>query len=195
MQGVAISGTIHSDFHYLCDSKPNKLMKVNYIALGLLQVLILACNTTEQGKSPVTKAQTEQASPVFYGETFGSDQVLTAAELSQRFDAMSAQDTLALTFTGKVKEVCQVKGCWMTLDQPDGKEVRITFKDYGFFVPKDLSGKIVEANGIALIQETDVETLRHLAQDGGKSQEEIDAITTPELTYSFIASGVKVLEP
>ena len=45
------------------------------------------------------------------------------------------------TIKGVVKEVCQEKGCWMTMTLDNGDEMRVTFKDYKIFVPKDLGGK------------------------------------------------------
>ena len=41
----------------------------------------------------------------------------------------------------QVASVCQVKGCWMVLDLGGGTQARVTFKDYGFFVPMDIVGK------------------------------------------------------
>ena len=39
---------------------------------------------------------------------------------------------------GKIKSTCKMKGCWMELDVAD-KTIFVRFKNYGFFVPKDLS--------------------------------------------------------
>ena len=68
--------------------------------------------------------------------------------------------------------------------------MRIRFKDYGFFMPKDCSGKEVIFEGKAFYDTTTVEMLKHYAMDGGKSKEEIEKITEPEINLSFLASGV-----
>ena len=103
----------------------------------------------------------------------------------------------AETFTGKVKgtvvSVCQEKGCWMKLEQTDGEGIMIRFKDYKYFVPKNISGKEVVLQGVAKITTTSVEMLKHYAEDGGKSKEEIAKITEPKKEIEFIASGVLVL--
>jgi len=70
----------------------------------------------------------------------------------------------------------------------------VRFKDYGFFVPKDISGKDVIVEGKAYSTEVSVEELRHYAEDAGKSKEEIMAITEPEQTYAFLATGVRVIQ-
>lgn len=103
-------------------------------------------------------------------------------------------DSLTAVIEAKVTEVCQAKGCWMKVELPNGESMRVTFKDYGFFMPKDLAGKSVKMSGVAKKEETDVETLKHFAEDGGKSEEEIAQITEPKMDYKFIASGVKLMD-
>ena len=57
-------------------------------------------------------------------------------------DALSNIPNNEVTVKAKVNAVCQVKGCWMTLvDDDPGDEIFVKFKDYGFFMPLDLSGE------------------------------------------------------
>jgi hypothetical protein len=109
---------------------------------------------------------------------------------------MASSDSMSMKVTGKVKEVCQKKGCWMTLvsDQPGYPEMRVTFKDYAFFMPKDLSGKHVVVDGFARVETTSVDVLRHYAEDAKKSPEEIAAITEPKREVSFEAAGVLIVD-
>lgn len=94
---------------------------------------------------------------------------------------------------GNIEEACQKKGCWMKVSVAGMEEpMRVTFKDYGFFVPLDSDGKQVVMEGEIRMDTTDVETLKHFAEDAGKSQEEIDAITEPEINLAFEATGVKI---
>lgn len=97
-------------------------------------------------------------------------------------------------FKGKVKgtveSVCLVKGCWMMIEKDNGELVRTSFKDYGFFVPMDIAGKEVVMDGIATVDTTSVDDLRHYAEDEGLAQEEIDKITEPEISVAFKADGV-----
>jgi len=80
----------------------------------------------------------------------------------------------------------------MTVETGSGQEIRVTFKDYGFFVPKDAAGQIAVFEGAAKRATIDVATLKHYAEDAGKSKEEIAAITEPETKLTFVASGVKI---
>ena len=82
----------------------------------------------------------------------------------------------------------------MKLDMENGEQVMVKFKDYGFFVPKDIEGKQVIVNGKAFVNEMPVDEQRHYAEDAGKSQEEIALITTPKKTFAFEADGVLIAD-
>ena len=128
-----------------------------------------------------------------FGVTITAKKAIRYDELIRR---MERTDSLAIKVKGKVSEVCQKKGCWMTLvsDEPGKPEMRVTFKDYAFFMPKDLAGKHVVIDGYAYVDVTSVEDLRHYAEDAGKSKAEIAAITKPERELSFEAAGVLILD-
>ena len=70
--------------------------------------------------------------------------------------------------------------------------MRVSFKDYGFFVPKDITGKTVVIEGTAKQSVTPVAELRHYAEDAGKSKDDIAKITEPEKALTFVADGVIV---
>ncbi len=75
-----------------------------------------------------------------------------------------------------------------------GEEMMVKFKDYGFFVPKDIAGRKVVMEGYAFREVTPVDELRHYAEDEGLSTEEIEAITEPKEELKFLASGVLLLD-
>ena len=93
---------------------------------------------------------------------------------------------------GTVESVCKVKGCWMKVNTGNGQTMRVTFRDYGFFVPKDIVGKTVVIEGTARQSSTSVAMLRHYAEDAGKPKAEIEKITEPEKAVTFVADGVIV---
>ena len=53
-----------------------------------------------------------------------------------------------------------------------------------------LAGKTAVIEGVATYEEVPVKMLKNLAEEDGKSQEEIDAITEPKMEYTFVAKGV-----
>jgi hypothetical protein len=115
-----------------------------------------------------------------------------AIPATQLVTKMGSKDKLPAKVEGTVESVCKMKGCWMKVRTGDGQTMRVTFKDYGFFVPKDIVGKTVVVDGTAETTVTPVDELRHYAEDAGKTKEEIAKITEPEKALTFVADGVIV---
>ncbi len=135
------------------------------------------------GASLATKAQS------IYGETITESGAIPATELAAKIEN---KEEMPAKVTGVVESVCKAAGCWMKVKTADGQTMRVTFKDYGFFVPKDIAGKTVVFEGVAKVKTTSVAMLKHYAEDGGKSKEEIAKITQPEKAIGFVANGVIV---
>ena len=75
--------------------------------------------------------------------------------------------------------------------QVETDTVQVTFKDYGFFVPKKgLENKKVVLEGFVKQDTISIKMLRHFAEDAGKPKSEIKKIIKPEFKLSFIANGV-----
>ncbi|MDQ6763906.1 MAG: DUF4920 domain-containing protein [Bacteroidota bacterium] len=125
-----------------------------------------------------------------YGSAIDSKGAISVAGLEKKLED---EKQFTGKVTGKVISVCQEKGCWMRLAKDDGDNIMIRFKDYGFFVPKNIDGKEVVLNGVAKKTTTSVAMLKHYAKDAGKSDEEIAKITEPKKEIVFTASGVLVL--
>lgn len=124
-----------------------------------------------------------------FGKKINEKAAIAAAQLPEQ---MGTKETMEAKVTGTVESVCQAKGCWMKLKLDNGETMRVTFKDYGFFVPKDIAGKTVVVQGVAQKKTTPVAELRHYAEDAGKSKEEIAKITDPKNELAFVADGVIV---
>ncbi len=160
---------------------------MNKILLSIIVLAVLsACN------SPKTETQTVEnvKGTAVFGDSVKNDQVIELASIQTEMKGESKKD---MKIKGVVKEVCQEKGCWMTMTLDNGDEMRVTFKDYKIFVPKDLGGKEVVLDGFAYTDTTSVEKLRHYAKDGGKTEAEIAAITSPKEQLAFEAKGVVVM--
>ncbi|MDO1444890.1 DUF4920 domain-containing protein [Rhodocytophaga aerolata] len=127
--------------------------------------------------------------PASYGAHFVPDNPVPASALTSK---LNGKESVDLQTTGTVKEVCQAKGCWIKVDAGNGQEMLVKFKDYAFFVPKDIVGKQVVLNGKAFQKTIPVAQLQHYAEDAGKSKEEIAKITQPQSSLQFEADGVLV---
>lgn len=123
----------------------------------------------------------------YYGKKIDEKDAMSMARLEK---AMEGKDSLQVKVTGTVVECCQAKGCWMTIDKGDGTTMRVRFKDYGFFVPKDSGGKTAVMEGTAMVQTISVDEQRHYAEDAGKSKAEIKSIKEPSRQLVFVADGV-----
>lgn len=97
-------------------------------------------------------------------------EIVSVGELSKRAKEL---DGKKIALSGVVKTVCQQKGCWFTLtqpDKPDSPAVRIASKGYLFFVPKNLSGFHAVVEGTFHIKTLSAEEVAHFAADEKKSR-------------------------
>ena len=150
-------------------------------------VSMIAFNTASFAQSKNTPAKT--SSPASYGAKIDAAGAIDASALTKQ---MGDKQTMNVKVRGKIKEVCQRKGCWMNIDLGNGQDMMVSFKDYAFFVPKDVAGKTVVMEGVAKKEEVPVEDLKEHAKDAGKSKAEIEKINTPEKSTTFEASGVLI---
>lgn len=160
-----------------------KLLRFSLFAFTL--VFLGACN----------KNTAKMSSAEFLGEAFAVSNVITYDQLLATIQTKKEMNNIVVE--GKVGAVCQAKGCFMNMvsdNSDDAKQMFVKFKDYGFFMPKDLTDGRVVMKGNAFVEETSVEDLRHYAKDEGKSDAEIMAITEPMMELKFMASGVKILQ-
>jgi hypothetical protein len=125
-----------------------------------------------------------------FGKEIIADDAANVTSMAPHYKTMKVGDSINSKIRATVISVCQSKGCWMTLNLEDGNEIMVKFKDYGFFVPKDITGREVIINGKAFVNEVPVDEQRHYAEDAGKATEEIARITEPKRTFSFEADGV-----
>lgn len=167
--------------------------------LSLLAVLVIVASCKNETKSVentsdvINKEAELDIAYQSFGAEISDDDALSSDRMLTYYKDMKVGDTLNSKMKGKISEVCSKKGCWMKLDMGNDEVVRVTFKDYGFFMPLDATGDVV-INGKAFVKETSVADLKHYAEDAGDSPEEIAKITEPEITYAFEADGVLLNE-
>ncbi|EMQ94531.1 MULTISPECIES: DUF4920 domain-containing protein [Xanthomarina] len=170
-------------------------MKHLFTLLALTLAFVSCKNNTEQNTEQTVK--TEEVKEIAYasfGDKIEANDAIEAKLMADTYKDLTVGDSISTKMVAKVDEVCQAKGCWMKLDLGNNEQVMVKFKDYGFFMPKNIAGKEVIIDGKAYVSELSVEEQRHYAEDAGKSEEEIAAITEPKRTYSFEANGVLLKE-
>lgn len=163
------------------------------LSVLITTVLLVGCNEAKEKEVEAVVEETPAVAYRSFGDKIAVENVLSQSEMAEKFQSLKPGDTVEVTFAAEVKAVCQNKGCWMRLDM-GGDEAMVKFKDYGFFIPKDIAGQEVIVAGKAFVEEMSVEEQRHYAEDGGKSPEEVAAITEPKRTLSFLSNGVLLPE-
>ena len=92
---------------------------------------------------------------------------------------------------GVISTACERKGCWMQLkpaaDAP--QSVRVTFKDYAFFIPLDAKGMKARAEGTTTIKKLSKAEADHLEEEGAKLKRNEDGSA---IEVSFVANGVEL---
>lgn len=132
------------------------------------------------------------------GDVYGA-QVSAAIEKSAVSPALlqkklkKSKKVANVAIKGKVTDVCDKKGCWLTVETENNDKFFVKMKDYAFFVPTALKGKNVVLEGSAEKKIISVDEQKHYAEDAKKPQSEIDAITKPQEEIRFVASGIKVV--
>ncbi|WP_109298887.1 DUF4920 domain-containing protein [Aquimarina sp. AU474] len=165
-------------------------MNKNVFFLTVLLITIGSCTNKE--KVSFSIKNTELTNFDAFGDQISSQQIYHKNAIAEKYESIKEGDTVNIAFTSTVNNVCKAKGCWMKVALDTDKETMVKFKNYGFFVPKDIENDTVIVEGKAFVSEMSVEDQRHFASDAGKTKEEIAAITTPKKTYSFIAEGVLI---
>lgn len=130
---------------------------------------------------------------------FAGDVVTRGAAISKDAKSVPLADVLAkpeaftkeaIVVEGLVENACANKGCWMQVVPEAGKAgVRVTFKDYGFFVPTDSKGRRARMEGTITVKTLSKEEADHLAGEGAKLNRAEDG-TAREV--SFVATGVEL---
>ena len=118
------------------------------ILVCALMATFISCKNEKTEDTPVVQAEEIAVNYQSFGDAITDKDVLEKDAIIEKYNSLKPGDTIAVKFSTQVKEVCQKKGCWMKVDM--GKEeAMVRFKDYAFFMPKDISGKSIIAEGKA----------------------------------------------
>ncbi|MDX2268478.1 MAG: DUF4920 domain-containing protein [Bryobacter sp.] len=99
---------------------------------------------------------------------------------------------------GRITEVCQMMGCWMSIVDPhSGKAVRIKVNDGEIEFPKDGRGRRAIAEGtltkLELSKERAIADARHEAEEMGRKFD-ASKITGPVVRYQIRGTGAVILD-
>lgn len=163
-------------------------------SLALLSVLsLVACNQSKE-PAPAPAAATPSAEVAPAHKTFGAP--LGTSPSVALTDVLKTPEKFAdrnVTVEGDVRAACTRKGCWMELSQSQDAAApgcRVTFKDYGFFVPTDSAGSKAKVEAKVETKTIKPEMVAHLESEGAKFAEKAADGSATEVR--LVATGVEM---
>ncbi|HEY3254191.1 MAG TPA: DUF4920 domain-containing protein [Polyangiaceae bacterium] len=166
----------------------------------LLLVPLVGCETRSPESSPraSSAAAVESAAPspapAVSAKAFGAP-ISPGSELALA-DVLASPERFrdqAITVQGHVRSACTRRGCWMELAEgadPKLPGCRVTFKDYGFFVPTDSAGANAKVQGTLGVNTLSAERVAHLESEGGQFPRKNADGSADELR--LVATGVEL---
>lgn len=104
--------------------------------------------------------------PVLRGGSFTLESETSLATVLAKPDEFAGK---TVKLSGQVTRACSKKGCWMELrEKPEQAGVRITFQDYGFFVPLDSAGASAVVEGTVKVEALSADHVAHLKGEGAQ---------------------------
>jgi len=156
----------------------------NILFFSLTAMLMGGCDHGHKHANAEEGAVTRE----FYGDSFDISLSIPASAMAAQLEG---KDTLFTIIDGVIDQTCPAAGCWLNMRLDSGVQKITT--DHIFFVPLEgCEGLNAKAKGKAFYDEISVEMLKHYAQEEGKSEAEIAAITEPKKVLNFVATGVMI---
>lgn len=115
---------------------------------------------------------------------------LSLTEAVARREELKDKDIL---IRAEVGQVCQSKGCWIVLKDGD-QQVRVSFKDYAFFVPKDSAHREALVQGRIFEKDLTAAEARHYAKDAGMPEAEVKKMQASAKTPWIEATGLTLTQ-
>ena len=169
-------------------AKTNRMARTAGVCSSLLvAAMLLSPVGAKAGEDGVVRLS-EPVEATDTHETFG-------AKLPEAGSAMALAKLLAdadryldreVKVTARVAQVCQKKGCFFVA-QDESHTARVSFKDYGFFVPSDISGRTVTLAGELKRKNMSAEQAEHYNTDLGD-----ESAFEPGAQYEIVATSVRV---
>ncbi len=170
-------------------------LRLPAVSLVLVAGLTFACKPLGK-RSPAgdTAAEDRTAADERAAESFGaklgnSPQVALAQVLA----APSEYQGKTIRVEGHVRRACSAKGCWMELSpsaEAGAPVCRVTFKDYGFFVPTDSAGARARVEGEVMVKRVRPAHVRHYEGEGATFAAKHEDGSADEVR--FVATGVEL---
>jgi hypothetical protein len=129
----------------------------------------------------------DTAAVVRRGAAVPSGAALPVAQVAARPAAYAGRDMIV---EGVITRECTEKGCWMQVaPSSDAAGIRVTFKDYAFFIPQAMVGRRARMHGQTVVKTHSRAAAEHLVHEGAQLARNADGTATE---VQFVASGVEL---
>ena len=156
----------------------------------IIVFLALAVSSLPHAAEPPAVRLSEPVAVEAGAETFGGEVPSTPPPLALADVIADASDYLdrEVIVSARIGQVCQKKGCFFIARDGDAI-VRVTFLDYGFFIPTDAGGKRAVFKGMLKRATVSTAEAEHYAEDLG-NVEDPGIATGP--AYAFVAAAIRI---
>ena len=162
-------------------------------------LLVLSACDSRSASKPTPEAQPAASiapapAPVSSAKSYGAG--VAAGPVLSLADVLAAPERFrdqTITVEGEVRSACTRRGCWMEVAQgtdPALAGCRVTFKDYGFFVPTDSAGAHAKVQGTLGVNTLPPDRVAHLESEGGHFPQKNPDGSANELR--LVATGVEL---
>ena len=178
------------------------------LLLGALVSALSACQSSERvpgaraeksatsapaGQSARRAANANETGAQRYGAPLAPAEPIALAAVLKEPERYQNQ---TVTVEGKVRRNCTAKGCWMELAEGLDKSLqgcRVTFKDYGFFVPTNSAGSSAKVQGVVQSKLVGTSEVEHLEREGAVFASKLPDGRAREVR--LVATGVELQRP
>lgn len=158
--------------------------------LPVLFAAIACQSNSQQSSAPAPSGTASPANTELFGEPLGTSSEVSLAEL---LSAPGAHADQTVRVAGHVRRACSKKGCWMELatgPEAGAAACRVTFKDYGFFVPTHSAGSEARVEGTVTLKRVPPAQVRHYENEGATFASKHDDGSADEVR--LVATGVEL---
>lgn len=151
-----------------------------------------AADAAAPGAAPTEGAPAQPAASAkkTYGEPLTDG---ASVDLTALVGAPEAHAGKTVLVEGVVRRACSAKGCWLELASAADAAApgfRVTFKDYGFFIPTDSAGARARVQGTVEVTEVKKSHVEHLEGEGATFDRKHPDGTATEVRV--VATGVEL---
>ena len=172
------------EVHTFKNNFKNNTMKNLFLTLSI--ILISTAALAQTSSDVIRLSEPVQATESY--EVFGAEIDVESLDPISLTELINGEEAEEITLLTSVSEVCAKKGCFFIAQDGD-LTARITFKDYGFFIPTDSQGKEVILVGDFSVETLTEEKAKHYAEDAGQDASEIKG---EQKEYSIVATSIVV---